>query len=165
MTRVGQICFGWGLLLVFTLTGCTAAHYRKSADAAAYGAIKGKTPLVKDMDPDFTIEQTNTLHLENLPVVTNVADYLGTNEESAPCAVQLSLKAALKIAVQQSRDYQSHKENLYLAALDLSLARHQFTPIFSLGGQAAYNSAATQDATLSDHLVEENSVSASGSAG
>jgi outer membrane protein TolC len=41
------------------------------------------------------------------------------------------LDKALEIAVKNSRNYQTRKETLYLEALNLSLARHRLTPIFS----------------------------------
>jgi outer membrane protein TolC len=150
------------LLLAVALTGCTAAHYRKSADTAAYGAIKQKTRLVKNMDPAFTIEQTNKVLLAGLPVVTNVVEYLGADGELERGAVKLGLKDALRIAVRQSRTYQSRKEDLYLSALSLTLARHAFTPIFSAGGQAQYAASTEEDPPLSDHFVEQKNVSADG---
>lgn len=151
--------------MILALTSCSTAYYRKSADRAAYGVIKQKTPLVKDMDPHFTIEQTNTFRLASLPVVTNVVDYLGDSGKSEQGAYKVSLKNALRIAVHRSRTYQSHKEDLYLSALSLTLARHQWTPIFSLGGNAKYSPAVTEDPNLSDHLVEQNSISAQSTAG
>jgi len=165
MKWFAQSCVFSGLILSITLTGCTAAHYRKSADAAAYGAIKQKTPLVKNMDEAFTIEQTNTINPGYLPVVTNVVDYLGPDGEAERGGRRLGLEDALQLAINHSRSYQSHKEQLYLSALSLDLSRHQFTPIFSASGSAAYNVAATETAPLTDHFVEDRSVSANGSAG
>ncbi|MGD0744275.1 MAG: TolC family protein [Verrucomicrobiota bacterium] len=153
------------MLLAVVATGCTANHYRKSADKAAYAAIKQKSPLVKNMDSSFTIEQTNDIYLGNLPVVTNVVDYLGKDGESERGAPILRLEDALNIAIHHSRSYQSRKEQLYLSALSLTLSRHQFTPIFSASGSAAYNVTATESATMSDHFVEDRSVSADGSVG
>ena len=77
----------------------------------------------------------------------------------------MRLEDALNIAIHYSRSYQSRKEQLYLSALSLTLARHQFTPLFSAGGNAAYNVTATESASLSDHFVEDRSVSANGSVG
>src|ERR1035437_4585814 len=154
-----------GLLLAVAMAGCTSSHYRNSADRAAYGAIRQKTPLVKNMDTAFTIEPTNAIYLGNLPVVTNVVDYLGPDGEGEGGARILRLEDALNIAIHYSRSYQSRKEQLYLSALSLTLARHQFTPIFSAGGNAAYNVTATESASLSDHFVEDRSVSANGSVG
>ena len=144
------------------VAGCTSAHYRTAADRAAYGAIRQKSPAVKNMDPAFTIEQTNAVELANLPVVTNAVDYLGPDGETERGASRLRLEDALRIAVHHSRSYQSRKEQLYLSALSLTLARHLFTPIFSAGGSAAYNVTATESPALSDHFVENRSVSASG---
>ena len=148
--------------MALVLTGCSTAYYRKSADAAAYGAIKQKTPLVKDMDPAFTIEQTNSVNLAGFPVVTNVVDYLGPDAGVKRTAVELRLKDALKIAVEQSRTYQSRKEDLYLSALSLTLARHEFTPIFSANGEVKYAPSVVDDPPLSDNLVEQDAVSAGG---
>ena len=154
-----------GLLLAVAVAGCTSAHYRTAADRAAYGAIRQKSPAVKNMDPAFTIEQTNAVELANLPVVTNAVDYLGRDGEAERGASRMRLEDALRIAIHHSRSYQSRKEQLYLSALSLTLARHQFTPIFSAGGSAAYKVTATESPALSDHFVEDRSVSASGDVG
>jgi outer membrane protein TolC len=53
---------------------------------------------------------------------------------SAPSAHQparlLDLRAALRLAFANNRNYQSEKESVYLAALTLTLAQHQFAPRF-----------------------------------
>ena len=165
MKWLARSCFFPGLLLAVAATGCTANHYRRSADKAAYGVIGQKAPLVKNMDTSFTIEQTNAIALDSLPVVTNVVDFLGPDGEGERGARILRLEDALNIAIHYSRSYQSRKEQLYLSALSLTLARHQFTPLFSAGGNAAYNVTATESASLSDHFVEDRSVSANGSVG
>ena len=120
------------------LAGCTARHYRRSADKAAYGLIAQKSPLVTNMEPHFTIEETNQINLEGLPVANGTNDFLGDAAQAEIGSSVLSLDKALEIAVQHSRTYQNSKEQLYLTALSLSLARHQFTPIFSAGGNGTY---------------------------
>lgn len=90
------------------------------------------------MDEHFTIEQTNVLSLANTPKSTNVVDFLGKDGASERGASILSLEKALEIAINHSRAYQQRKEQLYLSALSLTLARHEFTPIFSAGGNATY---------------------------
>ena len=165
MKWLARSCFFPGLLLAVAATGCTANHYRRSADKAAYGVIGQKAPLVKNMDTSFTIEQTNAIALGSLPVVTNVVDFLGPDGEGERGARILRLEDALKIAIHYSRSYQSRKEQLYLSALSLTLARHQFTPIFSAGGNATYSAVATETPALSDQFVEERSVSANSSVG
>ena len=154
-----------GLLLGAALAGCTSGHYRQAADRAAYGVIRQKTPLVKNMDAAFTIEQTNAIALGDLPVFTNVVEYLGPDGEAERGASILRFDDALRIAVHYSRSYQSRKEQLYLSALSLTLARHQFTPLFSADGSGNYSAVAEENPPLSDHFVEERSVSADASVG
>lgn len=129
------------LLLTTTLllAGCSAAHYKRSADREAYSAIAQKTPLVTNMEPNFTIESTNTLQLDHLPRVTETNAFLGPAASVELGSSVVTLEEALAIAVKHSRTYQNSKEQLYLAALSLTLSRHQFTPIFSAGGSSTYS--------------------------
>ena len=153
------------LVVLVAMAGCTSSHYRKSADKAAYGVIREKTPLVKNMDAGFSIEQTNALSLSNLTGFTNVVDFFGSDGVTERGARILRLEDALGIAIHHSRNYQSRKEQLYLSALALTLARHQYTPIFSAGAQGAYSAEAVETPALSDNFVEERKVSSSGSVG
>ncbi len=131
---------GWsaGVLLAIFLAGCTTNYYRNSADKETYAAIKSKSPRVQNTDPHFTIEQTNQPWLGRLPVFTNVQDFLGPDGERERGARVLKLEDALGLAVACSRSYQSRKEQLYLSGLSLTLARHQFAPLFSASGNAEY---------------------------
>ena len=65
------------LLFFLSSNGCTNRHYRKSADKAAYGAIREKTGLVTNMDEHFTINQTNQSGIADLPLKTEVQEFLG----------------------------------------------------------------------------------------
>src|SRR5882672_9229480 len=102
-------CCGVGLCAaVFAFgVGCTANHYRKSADHDVYLAIGQRTPMVPNMDSHFTIAQTNLASLEGLPLITNVFDFLGPDAERDVGARVVSLEDALLIAVRQNRAYQS----------------------------------------------------------
>jgi outer membrane protein TolC len=162
------------VLSVLLLAGCTASHYRKSADKEAYSAVTQKTPLVKNMDEHFTIEQTNQLSLDGLPVGVQVEDFLGPYGEVERGAHVLSLETALDLAVKHSRTYQNQKEGLYLDALGLTLDRHEFAPLFSGSANATYKVSSLQavGAQLDPNnptnfipqfnLVEEQSVSGGG---
>ncbi|MBI3849590.1 MAG: TolC family protein [Verrucomicrobia bacterium] len=167
----------WALLLAsaLLLAGCSSAHYRKSADREAYRTIAEKTTRVKNMDKHFTIEQTNTVSLGGLPMMTNVSEFLGADDHKETGAHVLSLEKALEIATKQNRAYQSRKETLYLSALNLTLARHRFTPIFSGNGSARIIGQTEQavdvivdpitqepKVLLSDNLVEQRRVTANG---
>ena len=127
------------LVVFFAFAGCSTQHYRRSADHEAYGVIAQKTPLVKNMDPHFTVEQTNQLSLEGLSVAEEIDAALGPDGEAERGAPIVSLEQALQIAVNHGRIYQNQKEQLYMAALGLTLARHQYTPIFSAGGAGSHN--------------------------
>jgi hypothetical protein len=164
---------------VLLLAGCSTEHYRQSADKSVYQEIGEKSPQVRDMDPHFTIAQTNVLALDTLPLTTRTNECLGPAVESERGARVLSLDAALALAVKFSRTYQNNKEQLYLTALTLTLSRHQFTPIFSASGKGDY--AVTTDRTVtlvpdptdpsqtipvvSDNIVEKHSIHGSGSIG
>src|SRR5438477_8457395 len=126
------------LVVAAFFVGCTTQHYRRSADREAYGVISQKTPLVKNMDPHFTINETNQLSLDGLPLAKEVEVALGLDSEAERDAPVLSLEKALAIAVNHSRIYQNQKEQLFLTALVLTLARHQFSPLFSAGAAATY---------------------------
>lgn len=163
------------LLLGLLLAGCTAKHYRQSADKAAYAAIREKTPQVPNMDPDFTIEQTNAVVLTGFPVCAESPAFLGADGERERGARQLRLEDALARAVDHGRAYQNRKEQLYLSALSLTLTRHNFTPLFSAQGSGTFSGqteravryevdAVTGDLkpVTSDNLVEQQQVSGSG---
>jgi outer membrane protein TolC len=172
--RKRQRCWP-AILLGLALTGCTTSHYRKSADREAYRTIEEKTPLVQNMDPNFTIESTNALALDLEAVVEAVPEFLGPDGETERGAALLALEDALALAVRHSRSYQSRKEQLYLSALSLTLTRHQFTPLFSANSFANY-SVQTEQAVevgideitgqpkiiVSDSLVEQHRVSGGG---
>jgi outer membrane protein TolC len=176
--RVAGELIGWvaWLCCAICLCGCTAKHYRRSADKEAYAAIAQKAPLVTNMEPRFTIEHTNALVLDGLPQATATNDFLGETAAAELGARVFSLQEALKIAVQHSRVYQNSREQLYLTALGLTLSRHQFTPIFSGGGSGTYAVQTAQtyaldpltgqvEPVLSDNLAEQQSIHATGNAG
>src|SRR6185503_10938005 len=128
----------WLLCGSLVLTGCTTKHYRQSADREVAGIIADKSPGVRNMDPHFTIEQTNALSLEQLPVHTNRVEFFGADATFEQGARRVSLQEALDLAVKFNRDYQLRKEQVYLAALALTLAQNQFEPIFGGRASAAY---------------------------
>ena len=147
---------GAAVLVMLGLAGCTNGYYRKSADREVYRAIRGKTPLVRNMDTNFNIGQTNVISLKGFPVSTNAPDYLGPDGERERGARVLGLEDSLNLAVHYSRNYQLQKEQLYLSGLSLTQTRHDFTPIFSASGQGQY---------LSDNVAETHSIDANGSVG
>jgi outer membrane protein TolC len=128
----------WGALALAVCleTGCSPAHHRRVADRQAMAILKEKTPLVPNMDTEFSLEGGATHGLDRLPEHTDTEEALGAERESEKGARVVSLKEALAMAVSQSREYQTQKEMLYLAALSLTVARNAYTPIFSSGASA-----------------------------
>jgi outer membrane protein TolC len=151
------------IICALALVGCTAKHYRRAADKEAYRLIGQKTPLVNNMETHFTIEETNQVNLDGLAVASGTNDFLGDAAQSEIGARVLTLDKSLEIAVKHNRTYQNTKEQLYLTALSLSLARHQFTPIFFANGTANY--AVDTFPIQNDEFTEVRSVPASGAVG
>jgi outer membrane protein TolC len=173
----------FGLLLLgigLVVSGCSTRQYKASADKEVYGAIRAKSPGVTNMEPRFTIEHTNRLDLEGLGLTDKAEDFLGPEAGASERGARvLSLEKALAIAVQQSRLYQTSREQLYLSALSLTLSRHQFAPIFSGNGKGTYGVQTEQAVdlvpnpadpsqsipVLSDNLAEQRNVEGAGSLG
>ncbi|MCP4643409.1 MAG: TolC family protein [bacterium] len=127
MKRYVHIC----MIVSLLCAGCTRDYYRKQADKEVYGIIHDRAPDVPGMNPEFSIEQGNDEPLQGLPTREEGADFLGKDADSEAGASVLSLEKALGLAVTNSRTYQNRKELLYLQALNLTLERHVFDPIFS----------------------------------
>jgi outer membrane protein TolC len=128
----------WLLCGSFALAGCSAKHYRRSADREVARIIAARSPAVPNMDPHFTIEATNVSSLERLPVFTNAVEFLGADIAFEQGARLVSLAEALDLAVKFNREYQTRKEQVYLAALALTLAKDQYEPLFGARAAAAY---------------------------
>lgn len=175
MKSTAPFLAGVGLLILLGAAGCTTKYFRKSADKQVYGIVRNKSPAVPNMDPHFTIEQTNSPLLEQLPISTNAPDFLGAYGERERGARALSLESALALAIHYSRSYQSRKEQLYLSALNLTLSRHRFTPIFNAEGNINYGGETERavayqlnqatgllEPVVSDSLVEQQRIAANG---
>lgn len=122
--------------LLAAATSCSTTHYRNSADRETAGILKDKGALVPNMEPDFSIEPPEPVSLAKLPKSSKSHDFLGDAAPLEKGATVLTLADALETAVRYNRDYLSRKETLYREALDLTLVRHEFTPLPLAGGSA-----------------------------
>lgn len=156
--RLFSVCF----CLVF-LSACTSKYYRKSADKEVAKIISQKTPLVPNMDPHFTIEATNQLSLTNLVVFDKSEEAFGKESEMEKGAKILTLKEALDVAVKHSNEYQTRKEKLYIQAMDLTAARHDYTPIFKGEVSVVETISHNQPNENVDRIVEKSQVQVEGS--
>ena len=107
------------------LSGCTAAHYRKSADKEVYriigkkeSQVLGKTNQLS-IDTRYSSRDPNEIKSDEI-----VQDRLKVEK------LKPSLSDALKVAIENSRAYQFRKEALYLSALTLTRDRYDFQPQF-----------------------------------
>lgn len=166
-------------LCLLALAGCTNRYYKQSADREVAGIMARKTPKVPNMESPFTIEGVPAADLAGLPVVKKAEERFGADASMELGASVISLEKALDLAVKHNRQYQTARESLFVDALSLTLARHRFTPIFSMGDSSQYAVRTTQarvvvdplngspksEAVQDTQLVEEHLVSNRGSAG
>jgi outer membrane protein TolC len=124
----------WGTLAAMVLSGCSSAHYRRSADKEVYQIIQQVENHVFGKTNAFTID---TAYSPRKPeeILPNelIDDRLRTNQRT------LTIEGALELAVTSSRRYQNEKERLYLTALTLTGERYQFSPQFFANSTASLN--------------------------
>lgn len=103
------------IAIVCAVSSCKSAEeYKAEADHDAYRLVAERRAQLKVGDPAFTIE----------PNPDSLRQRMLRGEVNAP--PPLSLMQCLDIAAENSRQFQTQKEALYLAALDLTLARYAF---------------------------------------
>jgi outer membrane protein TolC len=120
-----RLCLlGLGSLLI--LTGCGPKNYKEDADKRVYDILERK------WDPQFGTRANYRIR--------DVAP--GPNdlqiENAVPASGIVTLPCALALATAHNRDYQTQKELLYIAALDLRLVRHGYETQLFGGGSALY---------------------------
>jgi outer membrane protein TolC len=108
------LLFGLCAALVFAGGACSPSDYKAQADKEVYKIIDAK------WQDDFG-GRANYKVSDVAPSPNDVRA-----EGVTPQKGVLTLAQAVAIATAQNREYQRQKEQLYLAALDLTLARHQF---------------------------------------
>ncbi|TKJ34310.1 MAG: hypothetical protein CEE38_18580 [Planctomycetes bacterium B3_Pla] len=111
------VCGVLAAAVVFGLAGaCSPEHYKAEADKEVYRIIDDKWQDGFGHRSNYIISDSNTPpSSEDLRI-----------ERVVPASGVLNLAQAVAMATAHNRDYQRQKEQLYLMALDLTLARHQF---------------------------------------
>lgn len=138
------------LVALLALPACwSPTANRHEADRQVYAILEGASQTVTGERRPFAVERP--------------ADTLRARLLLAPAPTRLSLADALDVAAENSREFQRQKEQLYLAALNLTRSQHDFAFRFGGGGGAEVSGVAdeTADVTLGDDL----SASANGVAG
>ena len=159
MQRYCTVCFFFFLAITFQ-AGCQSpADYRLEADKVAEDIIQEKTEQVFGQARQFSIERPSDILRRRLLIDQNLPyagpASLGSDqlepiehwpEENYPTAkssldpllilekdkhVQLSLMQLLQIGAANSFEYQTRKEDIFRAALELDLERNEFRNIFA----------------------------------
>ena len=120
--------------------GCGPKWQSADADREVYGIVAKKYERALDQERPFTIEPDREVRalLEGAPNDAGGISKVPTDLEGAelppplpeqgPNTVVLTAADALRLAVRASREYQSQKEDVYLAALALTFERYLFRP-------------------------------------
>lgn len=122
-----------GLALLFS--SCTARHYRESADNQVYKIVQSVEQQIFGRTNRFSIDTDWSAQDPSFVSPESLIDSRARHGERA-----LTIEDALDLAVAQSRTYQASKENLYLTALSLTGARHEFRPNFFASSGAGVTS-------------------------
>ncbi|MHC4369122.1 MAG: TolC family protein, partial [Planctomycetota bacterium] len=159
------------------LAGCKSpGEYRMQADETAYEAIRQKQQEAIGSAEDFTIERPSDILrrrlLKRQDLLYSSEASLGTDRleliehwpedehpQTGPSgdahitldpneALKLSLIDALQVGAHNSFDYQSLKEDVFRAALDLDLERNEFRNIFFAQLQNVLSSDTSGDSTV-----------------
>jgi outer membrane protein TolC len=154
------LCAATVVALLIVLTGCrTPSKHRLDADKVAADIIQQKQMQALGQTSQFSIERPSDilrrrlLLKQNLPYSSQASlgtdklktiehwpedDYPQAQSSLEPIllletgkAPQLSLVQALQIGARNSFEYQTLKENIFQAALDLDLERNEFRNIFA----------------------------------
>jgi outer membrane protein TolC len=122
-SRRGQTLV-WLVLLLLTVSGCTN-FYRRSADKEVYKIVEQKQAAALGQTNEFSID---TRYSSRKPGDIKSKEII--EDRSREAKVVLTLQEALRIALENSREYQTRKEQLYLSALTLTAERWEFVPQF-----------------------------------
>ena len=117
-----------GSIVAILLAGCTARHYRHSADKEVYKIIQEKQKAALGQTNAFSID---TPYSQRKPDDIQAKEIV--EDRTREAQQTLTLPDALRIGLENNRQYQLRKENLYLAALTLTRERFAYVPQFFAG--------------------------------
>ncbi len=112
---------------------------KKSADNEVRRILTAKSSHVPNAGKGLLDTSTpSAILLDEFRKNTKSADFLGNRSHVENGARVVPLDKALGMGVVHNRTYRTQKEALFLEALDLTLVRHDFAPIFSATGDTNY---------------------------
>lgn len=112
-------------LLTLGLSACFGPLAKRLADKETYPIIDQYQREVLGYEREFSLER------EPDELSTQVDEAGDAGIEFSTDGMKISLVDTFALAVRNSREYQSRREDLYRVALDFTEERHEFSPIFS----------------------------------
>lgn len=106
--------------------GCFGPLAKRLADKEVYRIVQDKQQQVLGKPKQFSIEPTTTSQTRE---VLETAGF--TSDEFTTQSLRIGLSDALALAIANNREYMNRREQVYLTALRLTEAQHQFAPLFS----------------------------------
>ncbi len=151
-------------VVLVAMCGCTAGVYKKWADNEVFGILKKKTSKVANSGQNLLdITPPPPATMAHLAKNMKTADFLGDRAYIEQDARVIRLADALSFGVQRNRNYLLQKEIVFLSALDLTLTRQQYTPIFSGGGSTTAERIKVQNSVT--NIVNTGTLTTNGNAG
>ncbi|MHC4327118.1 MAG: TolC family protein [Planctomycetota bacterium] len=147
------LCWVLGAAVILGICGaCSPDQYKAKADKEVYEIIDSK------WQDDFGNKANYAIDDSNVPASPDDIRV----EKAVPASGVLSLREAVAIATAHNRTYLRQKEQLYLIALDLTLARHQFARKWFGTIDAGYTRNSADESVSSDSRVGFNQLLADG---
>ncbi|MFC7339354.1 TolC family protein [Haloferula chungangensis] len=113
------------------LASCSPQYWSQDADKDVYTLLHNNEVSLFGEAVEFDI---STPHSADDPEELRAVEILA--ERRSKETHKIDLDEAITMAVENGRDYQTEKENLYLVGLDLTRARHDFSPQFDASSGA-----------------------------
>jgi len=147
------LCWVLGAAVILGICGaCSPDQYKAKADKEVYEIIDSK------WQDDFGNKANYVIDDSNVPAPPDDIRV----EKAVPESGVLGLAQAVAIATAHNRTYLRQKEQLYLVALDLTLARYQFTRKWFGTIDASYARNSADESVSSDSRVGFNQLLADG---
>ena len=131
-----------GFLAASLLVGCSADYHKKQADKDVYAILQQVENDIFGSSSGFSIDSKNSSASNGNNTAEKILRNRSTGEK-----MTLNIDQAINYAIKNSREYQSEKEGLYLTALTLTGAQHEFKPKFFGGARPNYTRLSNGDTT------------------
>lgn len=107
------------------LVACKSAYYKEKTDKEVYSIIE---QIEKDLFGESDVFTVSTRYSDRKP--DDISSQEIIEDRNVKQTMEVDVDSVLQLAIENSRDYQSQKESLYLTALSLSETEFVFSPNF-----------------------------------